>query len=164
MLKFGKGAIPFTRLTCVVPRSWAFLVTLPSVPIATVTSPVKPGTRRPDVSSAATSTWNVSDCALTVDGGWIVKASCVAGGVQATLNVVRAVSFGGTATVRGLAPLTLQLPGTPPSAARWLPAGMPAAGVVFFVAGGGVLSPPGGVLYAGGGVRPPPGRPPPRAP
>src|SRR2546430_14507609 len=128
MLKFGKVAIPFTRLARVVPRSWAFLVTLPSVPIATVTSPVKPGTKPPDESSAATSTWKVSDSAVTVDGGWMVKASCVAGGVQATLNVVRAVSFGCTATVRGLAPLTLQLPGTPPSAARWLPAGRPAAG------------------------------------
>ena len=91
------------------------------------TSPVKLGTRRPEESSAATSTWNVSDRAVTVDGGWMVKASCVAGGVQATLNVVRAVSFGGTATVRGLSPLTLQLSGTPPSAARWLPAAMPVA-------------------------------------
>jgi len=26
-----------------------------------------------------------------------------------------------------LSPFTLQLPGTPPSAARWLPAGMPVA-------------------------------------
>src|SRR5256885_4047681 len=144
MLKFGKVAIPLTRLARVVPRSWAFLAMLPSVPIATVTSPVKPQTRLPDESSAATSTWKVSDSAVTRDGGWMVNASCVAGGVQATLNLVRAVSFGGTATVRGLSPLTLQLSGTPPSAARWLPAGMPVAGAPSFMAVGGVLAPSGG--------------------
>src|SRR5256885_15360989 len=137
MLKFGKVAIPFTRLACVVPRSWAFLAMLPSVPIATVTSPVKPQTRLPDESSAATSTWKVSDSAVTVVGGWMVNASCVAGGVQATLNVVRAVSFGGTATVRGVSPLTLQLSGTPPSAARWLPAGKAVAGGAALLSRGG---------------------------
>src|SRR2546429_1409859 len=155
MLKFGKVAIPLTRLACVVPRSWAFLARLPSVPIATVTSPVKLGTRLPDESSAVTSTWNVSDSTVTVVGGWIVKASCVAGGVQATLNVVRAVSFGGTATVRGLSPLTLQLSGTPPSAARWLPAGKPPAGAPVFLALGGARTPSGRHLLPAPGVRAP---------
>ena len=118
MLKFGKVAIPFTRFTLVVPRSWAFLVTLPSVPIAIVTWPEKPGTPLPESFSAVTSTAKGPDRTMGIAGGSMVKARCVAGRAQATLNVVRAVSFGCTVTVRGFAPLTLQLVGTPPSAAR----------------------------------------------
>src|SRR6266705_3182320 len=118
MLKFGKVAIPFTSFTLVVPRSWAFLVTLPSFSITTVTWPENPGTPSPASFSAVTSTAKGPDSTMGVAGGSIVKARCVAGDRQATLNLVRAVSFGGTVTVRGLAPLTLQLAGTPASAAR----------------------------------------------
>ena len=42
----------------------------------------------------------------------MVKTRCVAGAVQPTLKAVRAVSFGSTVTLRGFAPLTLQLFGT----------------------------------------------------
>src|SRR2546430_9336449 len=154
MLKLGKVAIPFTRLACVAPRSWAFLATLPSVPIATVTSPVKLGTRLPDESSAVTSTWKVSDSTVTAVGGWIVKASCVAGGMQATLKVVRAVSFARTVTVRGLSPLTLQLSGTPPSAARRLPAAMPVAGTPSLKPLEGLCPPSTAITYPAGGFYP----------
>src|SRR2546430_12998466 len=56
MLKFGKVAIRFTRFALVVPRRWACLVTVPSVPIAIVTWPEKPGTPLPESFSAVTST------------------------------------------------------------------------------------------------------------
>src|SRR5438876_328341 len=113
MLKSGKVAIPFTRFTRVVPRSWAFWVTLPSFPITIVTWPENPGTPSPASFSAVISTAKGPDSTTGVAGGSIVKARCVAGGRHATLNVVRAVSFAATVTVRGLAPLTLQLAGTP---------------------------------------------------
>ena len=57
----------------------------------------------------------------------MVNARCVAGAVQPTLKAVRAVSFGSTVTLRGFAPLTLQLFGTLPSARVWSPAWIPVA-------------------------------------
>src|SRR6266536_745760 len=83
MLKFGKVAIPFTRFTLVVPRSWAFLVTLPSFSITIVTWPENPGTPSPASFSAVTSTAKGPDSTTGIADGSIVKARCVAGGGNA---------------------------------------------------------------------------------
>src|SRR6266567_1809458 len=95
MLKFGKVAIPFTRFTLVVPRSWAFLVTLPSFSITIVTSPEKPGTPSPASFSAVTSTAKGPDSTTGSAGGSIVKARCVAVGRHARER--GAVTAGGNA-------------------------------------------------------------------
>src|SRR5512143_1478566 len=77
MLRSENTATPPTAVTVVVPESVAPVVPLPAV-INTDTSPVKPVTTFPMLSSAVTSTAGVMTSPAVVEIGCTVKISCVA--------------------------------------------------------------------------------------